>query len=175
MGKKKRLIVLMGIMLITMMGMTGCMSEKERMEEEMLAHMYEKYGVEFEVQEFIGRGIDCSYDVWYCNAKGDHPETDRIEVHRWYGGEETEYSDDYFSRLVRDEVERKIGEVVDNYVPEYKIYMSLGTTYASEEYCSITQLEDYVQDPDRGSAFKIFIYLLDTVNDEDFYSGKVEK
>ena len=119
-----------------MLGVSGCMDRHEKNNEEMLAHMKEKYGVEFEIQNYIPRNVDCSYDVWFCNAVGDDPEQDRIEVHRYYGdlakdGEAVDYyTSDYSSEEERTEHLRQVGQeieakIVDLDVDSHKISLSM--------------------------------------------------
>ena len=143
MRKKWSVLAVLGCILVCL---NGCANRHEKNNEEMLAHMKEKYGVEFEVQNYIPRNVDCSYDVWFCNAVGDDPEQDRIDVHRYYGdlAKEHKYTDEYYSRLVRDEVESRATEALLQVVNEAKVYLS-EYSFAEEEYTEVEQLDKYLQ------------------------------
>ena len=158
---KKKLAVA-GMIVFLMLGLSGCTNRHEKNNEEMLAHMKEKYGVEFEIQNYIPRNVDCSYDVWFCNAVEDDPEQDRIEVHRYYGdlAKDGEYADEYYSRLVRDEVESRATEVLLQVVNEAKVYLS-EYSFAGEEYTEADQLDEYLQTEDGENAFGMIIYIID--------------
>ena len=158
---KKKLAVA-GMIVFLMLGLSGCTNRHEKNNEEMLAHMKEKYGVEFEIQNYIPRNVDCSYDVWFCNAVGDDPEQDRIEVHRYYGelAKDGEYADQYYSRLVRDEVESRATEALLQVVNEAKVYLS-EYSFAEEEYTEVEQLDEYLQTEEGQYAFGMLIYFVD--------------
>ena len=156
-----------GMIVFIMLGVSGCMDRHEKNNEEMLAHMKEKYGVEFEIQNYIPRNVDCSYDVWFCNAVGDDPEQDRIEVHRYYGdlAKDGEYADEYYSRLVRDEVESRATEALLQVTEEAKVYLS-EYSFAAEEYTEVDQLDEYLQTEEGQYAFGMLIYIADQADSE---------
>ena len=164
MGEK---LVTVGMLIFIMLGLSGCANRHEKNNEEMLAHMKEKYGVEFEIQNYIPRNVDCSYDVWFCNAVGDDPEQDRIEVHRYYGelANDGEYADEYYSRLVRDEVESRATEALLQVVNEAKVYLS-EYSFAEEEYTEADQLDEYLQTEEGQYAFGMLIYIADQADSE---------
>ena len=164
MGEK---LVTVGMLIFIMLGLSGCANRHEKNNEEMLAHMKEKYGVEFEIQNYIPRNVDCSYDVWFCNAVGDDPEQDKIEVHRYYGdlAKDGEYADEYYSRLVRDEVESRATEALLQVVNEARVYLS-EYSFAEEEYTEVEQLDEYLQTEEGQYAFGMLIYIADQANSE---------
>ena len=147
--------------------LSGCANRHEKNNEEMLAHMKEKYGVEFEIQNYIPRKVDCSYDVWFCNAVGDHPEQDKIEVHRYYEdlAKDGEYADEYYSRLVRDEVESRATEALLQVTEEAEVYLS-EYSFAEEEYTEVDQLDEYLQTEEGQYAFGMLIYIADQADSE---------
>ena len=155
----KRKIAAIGLTILVMLGVTGCMESYEEKNENMLAHMKEKYGVEFEIQHYIPRNVDCSYDVWYCNAVGDE---ETIEVHRYYGdmAKKREYADEYYVRITRDEVERRAVEAVSEITGEVKAYVS-HLEFADEEYSELDQLDDFLQTEEGKIAFGIILYIVD--------------
>ena len=158
----KKKIAAIGMTILIMLGVSGCMDRHEKNNEEMLAHMKEKYGVEFEIQDYIPRNVDCSYDVWFCNAVGDDPETDRIEVHRYYGelAKKHEYEDEYYSRLVRDEIESRATEAMLQISDEAKVFLSY-FSWADEEYTKVEQLDEYLQTKSGNVAFSMLIFVVD--------------
>ena len=164
MRKKWSVLAVLGCILVCL---SGCANRHEKNNEEMLAHMKEKYGVEFEIQNYIPRNVDCSYDVWFCNAVGDDPEQDRIEVHRYYGdlAEEHKYTDEYYSRLVRDEVESRATEALLQVTEEAKVYLS-EYSFAAEEYTEVDQLDEYLQTEEGQYAFGMLIYIADQADSE---------
>ena len=148
--------------ILIMLGVSGCMDRHEKNNEEMLAHMKEKYGVEFEIQDYIPRNVDCSYDVWFCNAVGDDPVTDRIEVHRYYGelAKKHEYEDEYYSRLVRDELERRTEEALLRITDNVKCYYS-NYFFVEEEFNRFEQLNEYLQTEEGKKQLGMIIYVID--------------
>ena len=164
MRKKWSVLAVLGCILVCL---SGCANRHEKNNEEMLAHMKEKYGVEFEIQNYIPRNVDCSYDVWFCNAVGDDPEQDRIEVHRYYGdlAKDGEYADEYYSRLVRDEVESRATEALLQVTEEAKVYLS-EYSFAAEEYTEVDQLDEYLQTEEGQYAFGMLIYIADQADSE---------
>ncbi len=162
----KKKIAAIGMTVLIMLGVSGCMDRHEKNNEEMLAHMKEKYGVEFEIQDYIPRNVDCSYDVWFCNAVGDDPVTDRIEVHRYYGelAKKHEYEDEYYSRLVRDEIESRATEAILQATDQIKVYLS-DYSFAEDEFMKVEQLDEYLQTEEGKAAFGMIIYLVDHEKD----------
>ena len=160
--KLREKLATVGMIVFIMLGVSGCMDRHEKNNEEMLAHMKEKYGVEFEIQNYIPRNVDCSYDVWFCNAVGDDPEQDRIEVHRYYGdlAKDGEYADEYYSRLVRDEVESRATEALLQVTEDAKVYLS-HFSFAEEEYTEVEQLDEYLQTDTGKCAFPMLIFMVD--------------
>ena len=165
--KLREKLATVGMIVFIMLGVSGCMDRHEKNNEEMLAHMKEKYGVEFEIQNYIPRNVDCSYDVWFCNAVEDDPEQDRIEVHRYYGdlAKDGEYADEYYSRLVRDEVESRATEALLQVTEEAKVYLS-EYSFAAEEYTEVDQLDEYLQTEEGQYAFGMLIYIADQADSE---------
>lgn len=149
------------------------MNNHEKNIEEMLVHMQEKYGVEFEMQSYIPRNVDCSYDVWLCNAKGDE---EVIEVHRYYGelAKDGKYADEYYSRLVRDEVESRAEEALLQVTDEAKVYLS-SYSFASEEFTEEDQLDEYLQTEDGNIAFGMLIFVQDKEKEEIMNQDVVER
>lgn len=148
-----------GMTILVMLGVSGCMNNHEKNIEEMLEHMQEKYGVEFEMQSYVPRNVDCSYDVWLCNAKGDE---ELIEVHRYYGklAEDGKYADEYYSRLVQDEVERRAQEALLQVTDEAKAYLS-AYKFAAEEYTEVEQLDEYLQTKSGNVSVGLLIFIQD--------------
>ena len=159
--KKNKKTLIAGLITL-MIGVTGCVSSSEKKNEEMLEHMQEKYGVEFEIQSYIPRSYACSYDVWFCNAVGDDPELDKIEVHRYYGdmAKDREYIDKYYSRMMRDEVERRAMEALEKVTDEAKVYIP-SLEFADEEYNEPDQLDEFLQSERGRYAFGLIIFIKD--------------
>ena len=164
--KLREKLATVGIIVFIMLGVSGCMDRHEKNNEEMLAHMKEKYGVEFEIQNYIPRNVDCSYDVWFCNAVEDDPEQDRIEVHRYYGdlAKDGEYTDEYYSRLVRDEVESRATEAMLKITNEVKVFLS-EPVYAEEKYTQAEQLDDFLKYSDCNKELCVLIFVVDHEKD----------
>lgn len=156
-SEHKKKLAIIGMTTLMILVMSGCMRSGERKSQEMLAHMYEKYGVEFEIQSYIPQNVDCSYDVWFCNAKDNDPELDKIEVHKY---SKDEYIDNYYTRLVREEIEKRAMDVILQVAEEGKVYLST-LKYAEEEYTMPDQLDEFLQ-TDRGQyAFGMMVYIMD--------------
>ncbi len=162
----KKWSILAAVLGCILVCLTGCADRHEKNNEEMLAHMKEKYGVEFEIQNYIPRNVDCSYDVWFCNAVGDDPEQDRIEVHRYYGelAKKHVYTDEYYTRLVREEIESRATEAMLKVTNVAKVYLS-DLEYAEEEYTEADQLDEFLQFSSCSKALCILIFVEDHERD----------
>ena len=173
--KKTKKALVAGLIAL-LLGITGCTSSSEKKNEEMLDHMQEKYGVEFEIQSYIPRSYACSYDVWFCNAVGDDPEMDKIEVHRYYGdmAKDREYEDKYYSRMMRDEVERRAMETLEKVTDDVKVYLS-SLSFAGEEYKEPDQLDEYLQTEEGNRAFGMIVFVLDKEKDGIMNQDVVDK
>ena len=158
----KRKIAAIGMTIFMLLGLSGCGESYEEKNEAMLLHMQEKYGVEFEIQYYIPRNVDCSYDVWCCNAVGDDPELDKIEVHRYYGdmAKDGEYADEYYTRIIREEIEGRAMEAISQVTDQAKVYLG-NFEYADEEYTELDQLDEYLQTDEGRYAIGLIVYILD--------------
>lgn len=158
----KRKIAAIGMTILMTLGVSGCMESYEEKNEAMLLHMQEKYGVEFEIQYYIPRNVDCSYDVWCCNAVGDDPELDKIEVHRYYGdmAKDGEYADEYYVRMTKDEIERRTIEAFSSISGVAKAYVN-HLEFADEEYREIDQLDEFLQTEEGKRAYRMLVFIED--------------
>lgn len=156
-SEHKKKLAIIGMTTLMILVMSGCMRSGERKSQEMLAHMYEKYGVEFEIINYIPVNVDCSYDVWLCDVKQGEPSMEPIEVHRY---SEDEYIDNYYTELAREEIESRAMKAILQVADEGKVYLS-SLKYAEEEYRTLEQLDSFLL-TDRGQyAFSMFIYIKD--------------
>ncbi len=158
----KRRVATIGLTVSIMFWLIGCGESYQEKNENMLAHMKEKYGVEFEIQHYIPRNVDCSYDVWYCNAVEDDPELDKIEVHRYYGdmAKDGEYADEYYVKMTRNEVENRAVEAFAEIAGEVKAYVSY-LEFADEEYTEIEQLDEFLQTDKGKIAYDMILFIVD--------------
>ena len=94
-----------------------------QVEKEMLAYMYGKYGVEFQVERSSKTIYSDGYDCWHCSIRGNTDENakGKIEVHRWRNRKNNLYADTYLSILIRGENEKRVNEALEGYMEPLKV------------------------------------------------------
>lgn len=135
-----------------------------KQEKEMLAYMYEKYGVEFQVDWSARTIYKDSYDSWNCSIKGNTNEDARgkIEVHRWRNRKDNPYADTYFPILIREEIEKRVHKVFEGYIEPCKAYVKADANYVDNKFCSIDQIDQYLEEKGtRGTEYYITILIPD--------------
>lgn len=92
----KKLITMSGVLVLTILCLTGCGSGYtfEERTEQMHAYMQEKYGVEFQV-DWSSQAVTREYHSWNCSLKGnmDEDKKGEIEVNLWYDKEGEPFGD----------------------------------------------------------------------------------
>jgi len=143
---KKKYGILSAMMSATL-ALTGCQNT-EKKEAEMLAHMYEKYGVELQVVGFAETIHSYSYDTWHCTVIGESnlDENEQIEVHRWRNRKEDKFADTYFPVVIRAEVDSRVNKKLEEVFDEYKMYVMDSGVFVDNKYASVEQYEEYLEE-----------------------------
>jgi len=157
---KKKCCILSAMMSATL-ALTGCQNT-EKKEAEMLAHMYEKYGVELQVEGFAETIHNDSYDRWYCTVIGESnlDEKEQINVNRWRNREENKFSDDYYPVVIRAEVESRVNKKLEEILVEYKMYVKSTGSYVDNKYSSLEQYEEYLEEKGNDCACYVVKVIL---------------
>jgi len=141
--------------------LAGCHSADKK-EAEMLAHMYEKYGVELQVVGFAETIHSYSYDRWYCTVIGESnlDEKEQINVNRWRNRKENKFSDDYYPVVIRAEVESRVNKKLEEILDEYKMYVKSMGSYVDNKYSSLEQYEEYLEEKGNDCACYVVKVIL---------------
>jgi len=146
MKKVKKTIVVLGMLLSTILMLTGCGPGFEARTQEMLEHMNEKYGIELQV-DWSSQAVTREYHSWNCSIKGNTDESERgkIVVQRWHDREDEPFSDNYFSIMVRGIIEERVKAALNECLEEYKTYV-VDEGIIDNKYTSVDQLDECLEE-----------------------------
>ena len=133
-GKQMKRILLI-ILINTILFTGGCMdsqNRENRIRDEMLAHMREKYGKEFIEVSFIMRYGD-NRSRLICFPVSGNPETDRVRVMRIGRWNDITIRDNYFGILIREEVEAEIEQICQQLGLDVKVF-SISSSFYDNKY-----------------------------------------
>ena len=142
----KRVVIVLSTLIGSILGLTGCGPTFEERTQEMLAHMNEKYGVEFQV-DWSSQAVTREYHSWNCSIKGNTDESQRgkIEVQRWHDKEEDPFTDTYFSIMVQGVVEERVIASLSGVTEQYKLYVG-DSNFVDNKYYSVEQFDQYLEE-----------------------------
>lgn len=156
----KKIVVILAVLISALLMMVGCGPSFEERTQEMLDHMYEKYGIELQV-DWSSQAVTREYHSWNCSIKGNTDESQRgkIEVQRWHDNEEDPFCDNYFSIMVREIVEERVKAELDDCAEQYKAYV-IGAGIVDNKYTSVDQLDECLEEYGKkftGHAVKVVV------------------
>lgn len=118
---KKLIGILLAIAL--MMGGTGCMNSNEKIKDDMLDYVNEKYGETFEADTLVRANWAYHYDKLYAHPQG-RPE-DEFQIEHYVNEQgRSSFADGYFGILIKDAYQESIKVIVDPVFPESKIFVN---------------------------------------------------
>ena len=168
----KKLISLVIVLTTLMLGATGCarslVAREEEEKEAMLEYMYDKYGVEFQVDWSTIKMTTETY-IFNCSLKGTTDENEKGKTTVYWHTEESgePCHDTYFPTLICDDIEKRVLQELDGKIEPYKVYVDAGDSWADNKYRSKEQLDQYLEEcGDNHIACELVIYVLDQGSDE---------
>ena len=120
-------VKIISLVIIIILGVSGCMkSRSERIKDEILQHLNEKYDVTFlpiSLEQRGMGGVGNSYDEFRCYAEGDDPKTDYAIVYRFTEDDGSiGYEDTYFGIKIREEVEKYVTDICHEFAKDIIVY-----------------------------------------------------
>lgn len=136
-------IILVLILLIVVEG--GCMKTREgyqNISESAINFLEEKYNREFTFCSYEGGDYLSKIDYIHCLTEGMDSEHERVTVTVKEEEGKTVFKDDYFSYMVRPELESYISNIISDEFPEVKVYVDNREDYLSNELTYKSTLDD---------------------------------
>lgn len=122
---------------------SGCGRTQKEQTEEVLAHMYEKYGVEFQI-DWESQTVTGSCDSYNLSLKGNTDEALRgkVQVEYWFDSENP-WRDNYFLVLAQSVVQERVKNAIgDAFL--YKMEIRTNLDAVDNKYCSVEQFDEYL-------------------------------
>ena len=111
----------------------------EEIKQDMLNHLKDKYGFEFESSDF--EPINKGYSL-LVYKKGDNREHDSASAYREEIDGKVVYEDGYYPIIIREDFEKMVSKEVEKIFGE-NIVLSYSRGYLPEEYNSKTTFEEF--------------------------------
>jgi hypothetical protein len=129
----------------------------EAIKEQMLQHMFDKYGVEFAVIDF-----EPNYNSLVSRLVvypiGGNPETDRARVFRDRTTNDPEIRDTYFRIIIREDIEAEINAICQRLSLNSKTFGTSGASF-DNKYDSTKNYEDYKNDNEYIPALLLTVVI----------------
>ena len=172
---------ILGLLTAMTLGLTACSSGPSFAErtEDALAHMKEKYGVEFQV-DWDSQAVTREYHSWNLSPVGNTDEELRgaAEVHFFYGEEDTgadAYKDTYFAVMVEEPLQKKVEEILKDKLGGCKVYVNSGSDFVDNKYTSLEQLEEYLEETKSTFSCHSISLTLKDLGSEEANAAQVQE
>jgi len=150
--------------IIFIIGVSGCMHNLSH-EKEILAHLEQKYGI-----EFISLGFEVgSNSVMNCYPKGGCPEADRVKANiRVFSDKntETEFGDTYFGIIIREDLEAEVFDAISDLPLPMKVFFDSETNF-NNIFDSTKTYANFKQWRNNGNPWRINATVTVSINDFD--------
>ena len=121
-------------------------TKEDKRKEEVLAYLEERYGEEFEIASYRGRGYAYDYVHMYAYPKGHEDEAHKFEIQGRINEEgKMEYVDSYVMIRLTDEYASYVDEIIDEYFDDYKFYLEFSSEWMTNELPADTKVEDLLK------------------------------
>ena len=158
---RKVLFLIMTI--IILVGVSGCMDSKKHLssqekEAKVLEYLKNKYDEEFVPLSISQSGWGQGYDVILLYPKNGSKD-DYFEVNGSLRKDGSYFiTDGYFKRIIYDEYEAVLSDIVDDIYKDFKVYVDFGTGVCNENLKKGTKIEEiYDIDKNFSSYTKIIV------------------
>jgi len=143
--KKKFILTTVILLAVFLLGACSLqLYSRTALHEELLEHMYQKYGIEFSIYRYHNRGSG-SYLLEVYPTGGD-PVYDIAHL-SWRGNQSTgEYSisDTFFGVLIREEVETEITNLLSDFPIPFRVFYPTTIAYFNNIFDSTKNLNDFL-------------------------------
>ena len=107
------------------------MSNYEDQKAAALEHLEKKYGETFSVVSFTARNIDMPYDLYVMKDKADRQFSLTV---RYSDEGQRRIQDGYYGVLKADDYQKILRDVLDRYLPDYKLFTVFTASYYEERF-----------------------------------------
>lgn len=134
------------------------------------AEMYltEKYHQEFQIVASIENSIDVPYTELFFETAFCPEQT--ITVYCQKSGDSLSFKDDYYGYLVRDEYEKKLQQILETHLREYKFFFNFTASFFPADLTGDYSLENALDTYGISLQSNIYVFVLD---DSDMLSADV--
>lgn len=144
----------------------------ESVRDEILAHLNDKYGI-----EFTAIALERNYDdILYCYVQGGDPKADIVRAVRTTRDKAKEYRDTYFGIVIREEIEAEIMSVCsDISLPMQAFYLS-NFLYYDNIFDGTKNYLDFKKWIGSGNSMRFTVTVilsLDDSNEGETYANQV--
>lgn len=148
-GKRKISKVILSILLVLFTIMEGgCMKTREEyksLSQSAIDFLEEKYNREFSLCSYEEGDYLSEIDYVHCMTEGMDPEHEGITVTVRQKDGDTIFEDNYFSYLIRPELEAYITDMIQEEFPETKVYVENHGGFLSNELTGESTFDDFYQ------------------------------
>ena len=134
MKKMKALLCLMLVFILTI-GVCGCMDKKnnpEKIKDEIVSHLHQKYGKDFIPVNLVMKGVTADYDQLSLYPADGNKDTDSFYAYRHIDNGKASYKDNYFEILVRDEYEQTVAAYASGNFNKTKVFSKFNAQYSPD-------------------------------------------
>lgn len=140
-------MIILSLLFIGIITEGGCMKTREGYidtAEAAVNFLEEKYNRDFSFSSYEGGDYLSTIDYVHCTTEGIDPEHDRITVTVREEDGKTIFKDNYFSYLIRPQLETYVGDMIKGEFENVKVYIG-GENYLSNELTDTSTIDELYQ------------------------------
>ena len=163
-------ILLFSALLLGGCGVLSMLSQNdESIREEILQHLYQKYGVEFTTVS-LERG---HHDFLTAFRTGGDPIDDFVGVQRHTRDGNVEFRDTFFGRLIREEIEASVAGSLSNMALPVQVFFSSYSVFFDNRFDGTKNFADFNQWVAEGNHMRLMVsvfFSVDSAENADEYA-----
>jgi len=133
-------------------GMLNMFTESyEDIRDEMLQHLYEKYGIEF-TGDSLERG---SHDFLIAYPTGGNPLTDFVGMQRHGSGDNVRFVDTFFGVIIRDDLESEVAAALADIGLPFKVFFPSDFVVFNNKFDGTKNFADFNAWVAEGNSFRL--------------------
>jgi len=152
-------------------GMLNMFTESyEDIRNEMLQHLYEKYGIEF-TGDSLERGHQ---DYLIAFPTGGNMHEDFVRMQRYGSGDNVRYVDTFFGVIIRDDLEARVTAALADIGLPVKVFFPSNNTFFNNIFDGTKTFDDFNQWIAEGNSFHLRVttfFEVDSVECFDTYAN----
>lgn len=159
------------LLVLIVLETVGCGMKKDYAVKKMLSYMKRKYGEEFSYVETYAGQYGNSYTMISVRSRESPERTALVRFSEWEG--RRRYEDNYLARLIKEELEQRIGELARKCFGECKIYYKLPDFVFPTWFKADMSAEEFLRNPCAMAQF--YIYPVDVEGSREEWEAKMEE